>query len=260
MELKELIGNRRSIRYFQPWRPVEKEKIQKMLEAARLASRAVNQAFFRAVVVYRDDLTPEQVEGLKTPTTTTDLDLAPVFIFWFLDPSAPLKGKESLRPLVDVGALNASHGWSYKYIDEVVYPTVLEPIVQTPEVALAVAGCEAGLAICQAMLVAYDEGLGVCMHGASPAMVNELVNPPEGLVHLWVMLVGYPAEDSKAGGQRPREPFEQDFFLGNFQTPFPRDEKVVEELKAAKMFQEPAPFPWRKAEVSALARMFGLPE
>ena len=54
MEFKEVVGNRRSIRYFQPWRPVEKEKIHVMLEAARRASRAVNAPFYRIVVMERD--------------------------------------------------------------------------------------------------------------------------------------------------------------------------------------------------------------
>lgn len=48
--------------------------------------------------------------------------------------------------------------------------------------------------------------------------------------------------------------------MGNLKTSFAEDEKVMAELKEARMFQEPAPFPWRKAEVAALGRMFGLPE
>jgi nitroreductase len=56
MEFKEVIGRRRSIRYFAPYRPVEREKIQTILEAARLASCAVNATFLRAIVAQRDDL------------------------------------------------------------------------------------------------------------------------------------------------------------------------------------------------------------
>ena len=41
MEFKEVVGRRRSIRFFDPEKPVEREKIQKILEAARLASCAV---------------------------------------------------------------------------------------------------------------------------------------------------------------------------------------------------------------------------
>ena len=51
MELREVIGNRRSIRYLDPDRPVELEKIQRMLEAARIASHFGNNNAVRALVV-----------------------------------------------------------------------------------------------------------------------------------------------------------------------------------------------------------------
>ena len=88
MEFKEVVGRRRSIRYYQPYRPVEREKIQIILEAARLSSRAVNADFAPAIVVNRDDLSEEDRESLKTPTTTAQLDLAPTWIFWLIDPTA----------------------------------------------------------------------------------------------------------------------------------------------------------------------------
>jgi nitroreductase len=78
MEFKEVIGRRRSIRYFLPYRQVEKEKIQTILEAARLASCAVNTAFLRAIVIERDKISPEALASLKVPTTTLQLDMAPL--------------------------------------------------------------------------------------------------------------------------------------------------------------------------------------
>ena len=54
MELREVVGLRRSIRFLLPYRPVEPEKIQRMLEAARLASHWGNVQSLRAVVVMRD--------------------------------------------------------------------------------------------------------------------------------------------------------------------------------------------------------------
>src|SRR5918911_2149084 len=121
MEFKEVVGRRRSIRYYQPYRPVERAKIQTILEAARLSSRAVNADFAKAVVVNRDDLSEGDRNALKTPTTTAQLDLAPTWIFWFGDPTAPRVGKQSLKMLVDVGALTPSHGWSHAYVDDVVW-------------------------------------------------------------------------------------------------------------------------------------------
>jgi nitroreductase len=260
MEFKEVIGNRRSIRYFQPWRPVEKEKIQIMLEAARLASRAVNSPFYRVVVMERDELTSEQRDGLRTPTTTTDLDLAPLYMFWFVDPTAPKRGPKTLKELVNVGALNASHGWSHAYVDEVVFPHVLQPLMKDPITAATLASCEAGIAMCQSMLAAVEEGLGVCLHAFNAEAVKDVIKPPDYLIPIWVLLVGYPAEDPLTGGQRPREPYEETFFWGSFENPMHRDEKVVESLREKKMLQDEAPAPWRHQEIAALSRMFGLPE
>ena len=48
MELREVIGNRRSIRYLDPGKPVELDKIQRMLEAARRASHFGNNNAVRA--------------------------------------------------------------------------------------------------------------------------------------------------------------------------------------------------------------------
>ena len=40
MEFKEVVGRRRSIRFFDPKKPVEREKIQTILETARLEDSA----------------------------------------------------------------------------------------------------------------------------------------------------------------------------------------------------------------------------
>ena len=85
MDIKQVMGNRRSIRYFEPDKPVEREKIQYMLEAMNRSSRAVNADFVKTIVVFRDELDPEVLEQLKTPTTTAEIDMAPVHMFCYLD-------------------------------------------------------------------------------------------------------------------------------------------------------------------------------
>ncbi len=64
-----------------------------------------------------------------------------------------------------------------------------------------------------------------------------------------------------AGGQRPRPPFEEQYFEGEYGVPFERDDKVVEGLKDANMIQKQAikDDPERKAEIKKLAERFGLP-
>jgi nitroreductase len=260
MEYKEVIGLRRSIRFYQPWRPVEREKIQTILEAARLSSRAVNGDFAKAIVVQRDEIPQEQRDGLKTPTTQAQLDLAPVWIFWYGNPDVPATGPRNLKLLVDVGALVPALGWSHAYVDEVVYPQVLSPIAQNEAAIAVLTAVEAGLAICQAVLAAVDEGLGTQLTAFNAERAKEILNPPDHWIPLWIQLVGYPAESREAGGQRPRGPWEDDYFEGRYGQPFRRDERVVEKLRAAGMLQDAAPHPWREAEIRGLARMFGLPE
>ena len=85
MEFKEVVGRRRSIRFFDPDKPVEREKIQTILETARLASCAVNAHWLRAIVVQRDELPKEKLKQLKTPVAALTLDLAPLHIYFFCD-------------------------------------------------------------------------------------------------------------------------------------------------------------------------------
>jgi nitroreductase len=261
MELKEVIGRRRSIRYFQTWKPVEREKIQVMLEAARLASCAVNASFLKAIVVERDKLDRQTLEAMKTPVSGLNIELAPLHIYTYADPTAYFGAKDRLKKLVDVGALNVTHGWSHKFVDDFVWPNILKPLAADVTVGVSASiSSDAGIAICQAMLAAVDEGLGVCLSAFVAEPVKKVLNPPDAWIPLWVLLVGYPAESWEAGGQRPRPPIEETYFEGKYGVPFRTDPKVTEALREKKMIQAPAPLPWRKAEIQALARMFGLPE
>lgn len=261
MEFKQVVGRRRSIRFFQPWRQVEREKIQTILEAARLASCAVNAHWLRAIVVERDKLPRETLDTLKTPVSAVNLELAPVHIYFYADLGTVPRVKGSrLRELVDVGALAPSHGWSHKFVDEFVWPQILEPMTKNPAAASVGAAADCGVAICQALLCAFDEGLGACLSAFNPGVAKQAFGVPDDWMPIYVLLIGYPAESWEAGGQRPRPPFEELYFDGKHGTPFKRDEKVVERLKQANMIQAPAPLPWRKEEMRALARMLGLPE
>lgn len=261
MEFKEVVGRRRSIRFFEPDKPVEREKIQTILEAARLASCAVNAQWLRAIVVERDKIPPEKLNQLKTPVAALTLDLAPVHIYFFCDLSTVTKVKGSrLKELVEVGALAPSHGWSNKFVDDFVYPQILEPMTKNREGYLAAAMADCGGAAHMALLTAFDEGLGACLNTPNPVLTPQIFEVPEGWVSLWVMLLGYPAESWEAGGQRPRPPFEELYFDGDVNTPFKRDPAVVEKLKEAKMIQAPAPLPGRKEEIRELIERLGLPE
>jgi hypothetical protein len=122
------------------------------------------------------------------------------------------------------------------------------------------AAADAGGAAQNALLAAFDEGLGACLNTPNPALTSQVFGVPADWVSLWVMLVGYPSESWEAGGQRPRPDFEELYFDGEYGKPFTRDPAVVERLKAANMIQRPAPLPDRRDEIRRLTEQYGLPE
>lgn len=259
MEFKQVVGNRRTIRFFEPNQPVEPEKIQIMLEAANRASRAVNADFVKAVVCYRDELSDEVREQLKTPTTTVQLDLAPVAIFWYGDMTFADGAQSRLKELTDLGALPVTHGWSHAYVDDVAFKQVVEPLSKDQLASTWAVSVECGLAIAQAMLAGVDEGLGVGLHAFNGAVAKEALKIPDHWIPMWMLLVGYPAEDPKAGGQRPRRPLAANYYRGQYGTPWTELPDVTERLMKEGMIQEPMDAEARLAEVRRLAERFGLP-
>ncbi len=260
MEFKEVLGIRRSIRYFDRDRPVERGKIQKILEAMRIASCAVNAHWLRGVVVDRHSIDAETMEALKTPVSGLVQELAPVHIYCYCDLGVVRRIKGSrLKELVDAGALNPSHGWSHTFVDEFVYPQVLEPMTENEGYPVT-AAFDCGGAGTQGLLTAFDEGLGACWTAFNPEPAKEMLKVPDDWIPLFVMNVGYPLESREAGGQRPRPPFEELYFEGTAEQPFERSDAVVKELTEAGLFTAPAPLPDRKSEIRELAQRLGLPE
>src|SRR3989304_338840 len=140
MEFKEVLGRRRSIRFYLPHRPVEREKVLKMLEAARRASCVGNVNSARGIVIWKDQASAELIKAITPPLGYQQMQTAPGFIPWDHDPPAYM--------------------------------------------AL-------GLAVCQAMLIAYDEGLGVCpMSGPRLEQVAKLLKLPDTAVPVCLMAGG----------------------------------------------------------------------
>jgi len=260
MDYKELIGIRRSIRYFDPERPVEREKVQKILEAMRIASCAVNAQWNHAIVVNRADIPPEILEELKMPVAALVQELAPVHIYCYLDPTVIQRFKGSrLKELVDAGALNPTHGWSHKFVDEFVYPQVLEPLSHSPIYPIF-AAFDCGGAGTQGLLMAFELGLGACWTAFNTDAAKKLLGVPDEWIPLYCMNVGYSLESREAGGQRPRPDFAELYHEGRYGNPFRRDPTVVKELENDKVLTAPAPLPGRKEEIRKIARKLGLPD
>jgi nitroreductase len=256
VELFEVIGNRRSIRFLLPFRPVEREKIQCMLEAARLASHWGNVASLRALVIEREHAPQEVLDALPSPVGGYQIPLAPVVIVWYIETEATVEIGDRLRQLIDVGAV----GYGDHKREEA--ETTLIPLMEAANEALRTPGLgevDCGQGIAQATLVAFDLGLGTCCLGSGdPDGLRRKLGLPDSCRVLVTQTVGYPAEDPEAGGQRPRPPFEAMFHLNTYGDAFPRSDEVVQDLLAKRMIQRPAPLPWREQELLYLRQALEL--
>jgi nitroreductase len=261
MEIKEIIGNRRSIRYYLPHRPVEKEKIQKMLEAARRASCVGNVNNTRAIVIWREKASAELMKVITPPLGYQQMQTAPCFILWYHDKAAYQVDTwiKSLLNLADMRRIGFRGDEAKKQIEQFLRPAFTATWQQMAEAPLAY--MDVGQAVCQATLVAYDEGLGTCLM-SSPRLeqISKPLNLPDTAVPVCLMSVGYPAESWEAGGQTVKAPYGELFAEMEYGKPFKLDPKVEEELKQARMIQEPAPLPWRDAEMTYLEKALGLTE
>lgn len=255
MELREVIGRRRSIRFLDPDRPVELEKLQRMLEAARIASHWGNVQSLRAVVVMRNSAPQEVLDSMEALIVGWQLRVAPVIIVWYLETEAVDHQGDRLRELVNVGALGFGDD-KHKGLEEQLIPFFdqIRPALKAP----GLGEVDGGQGIAQATLMAYEQGLGTCCLGGKAEQIHKALGLPESSRVLLVQTVGYPLEDPEAGGQRPRLPFEDLFQLNTYSQSFPRSEEVVEELTADGMFTTPAPIPGREEELEALRIRLGL--
>ncbi len=260
MELREALGRRRSIRFLKPYKPVEKEKIQVMLEAARIASHWGNVQSLRAVVLFRET-DSEMIDILQGAIVGWQFRIAPVVIVWYLDPDAVDGQADSLMTLASVGALGVGN----KATREAGVKNTLLPIFANMGELLKSPGMsevDCGQGIAQATLAAFEMGLGTCCLGAGPRgqELMTALGVPERCRLLLVQTVGYPLEHWEAGGQRPRLPFEDLFQIHRYGESYPRDQDTVQELTDDGMFTTPAPLPDRDDELEFLRDALSIPE
>lgn len=258
MELREVIGRRRSIRFLRPYQPVEIEKIQAMLEAARIASHWGNVQSLRAVAIFRNTAPKEVLDSLQAAILGWQIKLAPVTIAWYVQPGAVDGQSDRLRAITKAGAMGfGGRAARMDALENVLIP-IFDSIRETfKEPGLSEVDCGQGIA--QATLMAYEMGLGTCCLGSpNGPQIIEALGVPEPARLLLLQTVGYPLEHWQAGGQRPRLPFEELFGLNTFDNPFPRSEETVQELTEDKLFTPPAPLPGREEELDFIQHALGI--
>ena len=258
MELREAIGRRRSIRFVKTYKPVEPEKIQCMLEAARIASHWGNVQTLKAVAVFRDSASPEVLDAVTAMVVGWQVKIAPVVIVWYLDPDMLDEQADRLRELLSIGALGfGDEETKRKGLEEQLIPLFTNLIEPMKSPGMSEVDCGQGIA--QATLMAYELGLGTCCLGTpNGPQLLKILGVPEHCRVLLLQTVGYPLEHWEAGGQRPRRDFGELFKMNHFDQTFPRSEETVAELTRDGVFTRPAPLPERQAELDFLQKALDL--
>jgi nitroreductase len=253
----QTVGDRRSIRYYDPDKKVEDWKIQTMLQAGRLASCQGNINATEAIVVDREtcDLWDE-IEECVSGFNVQIINQSSHLIFWLTNLNAWYgRANDGLSTLALSGALTKYHGWNYEFTMTQTVPRLMSFPTERTENLLRF---ETGLAVCQSILagVALDVGSILIAFGRKPGGVEKAFGLPPHYKLTWGHAVGYPLEDKKAGGQRPRLKFEKLFHKDAHGTPYHMDADLAVALKEKGMIQEQAPVDGRMEEIEALASKF----
>lgn len=190
MEFMEVVRNRRSIRKFVD-RPVPKELIEEILEAARLAPSGTNRQPWRFKVV-----TGPEREKVRKACPQAFVTEAPVLMVCCIELKAFLQENitRRMRELVEGNAVR----------EEEVGEIYRRPMpLSVNEVKLtASAFVDLGIAVEHMALAATNAGLGSCwVRLMDPEAVHEALELPESIVVGALLPLGYPGEEP---GMRPR--------------------------------------------------------
>jgi nitroreductase len=210
MNVSDAILKRMSIRKWKPI-PVEKEKIEKVVEAGRRAPSWGNSQPWRFIVVQDKAKKEELAQTAGGQGVVRD---APVVIVCCgaIEDFLRRKQRESLKQLMEVGALD----WTDEILDNVVLESDLfAPYRLGDQVMTIKAGEQVMISIAYMTLEAVNQGLGTCWVGAmSSKDAHKVMNLPDDLFVHDLIPLGYPDEDPKP---RPRKSLDRICFWEKYE-------------------------------------------
>jgi len=202
MELSESIQKRVSIRRWQQ-KPVEKEKITRVLEAGRRAPSWGNVQPWRYVVVQDKNKIQELA---KSGSGQPHIGTAPAIIVCcgVMEAFSRKMHRESLKQLIEAGVMD----WPDELLDNVVLGSdVFAPYRLGEQAMIIKASEQIMISIAYMTLEAVNQGLGSCWAGAiSPKDAHEILSLPDNWFVHDFLLLGYPDENPKP---RPRKPLSE---------------------------------------------------
>jgi len=209
MDVSGAILKRTSIRRWKPV-PVEKEKIEKVLEAGRRAPSWGNTQPWRFIVV-QDKAKIEEIA--KAAGGQPHIN-APVLIVCCgsINDFSRKQHREALKQLRDAGVTD----WTDEFLDDVVLKSeAFAPYLLGEPVMTVKAGEQVMIAVAYMTLEAVNQGLGTCWVGAiTPKDVHKVMKLPDSIFVHTLLPLGYPGEDPKP---RPRKDISKIVFWGKYE-------------------------------------------
>jgi nitroreductase len=209
MNVSDAILKRASIRKWKTT-PVEKEKIEKVLDAGRRAPSWGNSQPWRFIVV-QDKTKKEELASAAGGQPVVSAAPAVIVCCGSIEDFSHKMQRQSLKQLMEVGAL----AWTDDILDNVVLKSDLfAPYRLGEQVMTMKAGEQIMIAIAYITLEAVNQGLGTCWVGALSAKdCHRVMNLPDNLFVHDLLPLGYPDEDPKP---RPRKPLDKITFWENY--------------------------------------------
>jgi nitroreductase len=192
MDVSEVIRTRRSIRKFKP-DPISDEKINLLLESARLAPSGTNTQPWRFIVV-RDDDTKTKLQ--RAAHNQRHVKRAPVIIVCCADMKAFKEFPVRVDELIESGALP-------ERTREVFVPYLKKGMdTVTKDVLMIAAAANVSIAVEHIVLQAVEIGLGTCwVRWYEDEKVKEILDIPDHIEVMALLPVGIPDEEPSP---RPR--------------------------------------------------------
>jgi nitroreductase len=210
MDVLEAIQKRVTIRRWKP-RPVERDKIIRVLDAGRRAPSWGNVQPWRFIVV-QDKVRIEELA--KSAAGQPHISTAPAVIVCcgLMEAFSRKMHRESLKQLIEAGVMD----WPDELLDNVVLGSDLFAPYRLGEQAMTIKASEQiMISVAYMSLEAVNQGLGSCWAGAiSPKDAHKVMNLPKNLFVHDFFLLGYPDEDPKP---RPRKEFDEIVFWEKYE-------------------------------------------
>ncbi|QIK59147.1 nitroreductase [Dysgonomonas sp. HDW5A] len=191
MDFLELASRRQSTRKYDINRPVEPEKIERIIEAARLAPSACNAQPWHFVVVNETELMDEAIDAISNPA---EGETQPVHFVIVDEPEL----KNKVADAASARLLGMNHFTKQAPIhillveEKVNLSSGIGGVIKDKHFAYV----DIGIAASHICLAAEAEGLGSCILGwFNESKIKKLLNIPDSKRVILDILIGYPAQE-----------------------------------------------------------------